>query len=82
MEIKDQKKLALTLDVSLGNKLSRQYESTFFLLSSSVVHIMQIIVKINHVHFYIYVLIISGQCIQNARIKLVNHDHDVLQSTS
>jgi hypothetical protein len=43
-----------------------------FFFSSFVVHIMRIIVKINHVHFYIYVLTMLDQCILNVRIKHVH----------
>lgn len=66
-------KLALTFDVSIDKEEYKKLQYfLFFLFSFFVVHIMLNIVEINHVHFYIYVLIMLDQCIQNVQIKLVN----------
>lgn len=65
-------KIALTLDVSFLYKNIEKKNELISLFSFSVVHIMLNNVKINHVHFYIYVHTILDQCMENVQIKLVH----------
>jgi hypothetical protein len=62
-------KIALTLDVNFYYK--KKTTNYLLLFSFFVVHIMLNNVKINYVHFCIYVRTISDQCMENVQIKLV-----------
>lgn len=62
-------KIALTLDVCQHSPSRKSI--LLFSFSSSIVHIMLIIVGITRVHSYIFVLTMFDQCMQNVRIRLV-----------